>query len=320
MNEIYRKLRPRDFDQVVGQDRAVKVLEGFLKKGEVPHAILFTGPSGCGKTTLARILGMKLGCCDKDTLLGLSNRICNFEEINAAESRGIDTVRDIKQRMGLSAFGGGKRAWVLDEVHKLTGDAQTALLKILEDPPDHVWFFLCTTDPAKLLKTIHTRCTEIRLGALPQDKIVKLLIDSIGRVKPEFESTGNVIEKIAESADGSARKALVLLQQVMGLEGEEAQLDAVEKADSRKQAIDLCRLMMKSGAKWDEIRWVIEKIDEEPETVRRIILGYASSVLLHGGKMSSKAAAILGTFRDHWYDCGRAGLVMSCWEVFGQKE
>ena len=310
MNEIYRKLRPKDFDQIVGQDRAVKVLEGFLKKGEVPHALLLTGPSGVGKTTIARILRRKLYCSEMD-----------FQEINAAESRGIDTIRDIQQRMGLAPMGGKSRCWVLDECQKLTGDAQTALLKVLEDPPNHVWFFLCTTDPVKLLKTIHTRCTEIRLGTITQEEIKKLLYDCLVRLSISSKDPAikdKVLDKIAESADGSARKALVLLQQVMDLEGEEAQLDAIEKADSRKQAIDLCRTMMKPGVRWDEIRLIIEQIDEEPETVRRIVLGYAGSVLLRGGKVG-KATAILGCFRDHWYDCGRAGLVMSCWEVFGQK-
>src|SRR5690606_3369465 len=110
--------------------------------GDIPHAMLFTGPSGCGKTTLARILRVKLRCSDND-----------FQEINAADFRGIDSIRSMRQQVGAAPLGGDSRIWLIDEAHSMTADAQNAFLKLLEDTPRHVYFFLATTDPQKLKKT-----------------------------------------------------------------------------------------------------------------------------------------------------------------------
>ena len=305
--ELYRIHRPKKFLDMVGQDRAVKTLEGLLKSGKIPHALLFTGPSGCGKTTAARILAKKLGCGKLD-----------LQEINAAESRGIDTIREIQNRMGLSPIDGVCRIWIIDEAHKLTGDAQTALLKMLEDPPNHVWFILATTDPQKLIKTIHTRSTEIRFSAI-QETDLRGLVHSTLNHEGVTHYTDVSVNKLVATADGSARKVLVLLQQTMGFPTEAEQLEAIEKADSRKQTIDLCRAMIR-GDGWKEIKGIIEQLDEEPENIRRGILGYAASVVLNGGGSGvSRAMEILEVFRDHWYDCGRAGLIMSCYSIFNGK-
>lgn len=119
MAGLYQAYRPRTFDEVVGNKEAIRTLESFIKRdiSEVPHAFLFSGPSGCGKTTLARILAKKLGCSD-----------ANFVEIDSADFRGIDTIREIRRQMRLAPVGGGScRVWLIDECHKLTGDAQSAL-------------------------------------------------------------------------------------------------------------------------------------------------------------------------------------------------
>src|SRR5437773_2031788 len=130
MRELYKKHRPRKFADVVGQPRAVAALESMVAAGEVPHSVLFAGPSGTGKTTLARILARELGCGK------------NFKEINAAESRGIDSIREVQSVMGLAPMGGKCRVWLWDEAHRLTPDSQSALLKTLEDTPSHVYFML----------------------------------------------------------------------------------------------------------------------------------------------------------------------------------
>jgi DNA polymerase III gamma/tau subunit len=303
--EIYRRCRPAKFNEVVGQDAAVKVLQGLLAK-TFPHALLLCGPSGVGKTTLARILSEKLGC---------DPNYCY--EINAAESRGIDTIRDIKNRAGTRPLKGDCRLWVLDEAHKLTSDAQTALLKMLEDPPDYAYFILCTTDPHKLLATIQTRCSTVRLNALTPALIRDAVTASLARANCEALSDEEM-DELVQVSGGSVRRALQITEQALTQDGDD-RLEAIRRGDTQKVGIDLARALIKSGVKWPELRVLIDAIDDEPETVRRIVLGYCSSVLLGGGKLSDRAFAIIQVFRDHWYDCGKAGLVASCYEIFGQK-
>src|SRR5687768_10085551 len=121
---LYKKHRPKTLKGIVGQDGAVASLQKMIDRNLIPHAILFTGDSGVGKTTIARILKDHLECGDPD-----------FIEVNAADSKGIDMVRDIRSRAGLSPMAGPCRVWLIDEAHKLTTDAQNCILKILEDGP-----------------------------------------------------------------------------------------------------------------------------------------------------------------------------------------
>src|SRR5688572_25883760 len=140
--ELYKKFRPKTLKGVVGQEGAVSSLQSMIDKGRLPHTILFSGPSGCGKTTIARILKGILECSDLD-----------FFEINCADFKGIDMVRDIRRYVGIPPLHGKSRVWLIDEAHQLTKDAQNAFLKLLEDTPKHAYFMLATTDPQKLLPT-----------------------------------------------------------------------------------------------------------------------------------------------------------------------
>jgi len=143
------------------------MLAQMVKRNKVPHTLLFSGPPGCGKTTLARILRKKLNCGKYD-----------FSEVNCADFRGIDMVRDIRSHLQQAPISGDCRVWLIDEAHKLSNDAQNAFLKMLEDTPNHVYFFLATTNPQKLLKTIRTRCTEVVVKSLG-DKNMEELIDDV---------------------------------------------------------------------------------------------------------------------------------------------
>ncbi len=301
--EIYRRYRPSTFGEVLGQDAAVRTLQKSLENKALPHALLLTGGSGCGKTTIARILKVELDCGDSD-----------FYEINAADDRGVDMVRQIRSVMGLAPMRGGCRIWLIDEVHRATSDAQSALLKMLEDTPKHVYFFLCTTDPQKLLKTIHTRCTEVKLVPLT-DAVMRELITAICQ-QEKVDLSDGVVNQIVDMAEGSARKALVLLHQVLQQDDEKEQLASLLKADSKRQTIDLCRLMMEPRPSWPDIAKIVKALEDEPETTRRIILGYFNSVLLGGGRGAGRAFAVIQAFRDHLYDSGKAGLTASLYEVF----
>ncbi len=137
------KHRPKSFDRIIGNEDTVEALESYLTKKDLNHSFLFTGPSGTGKTTLARIVAGELGCEGMD-----------FTEMNSADFRGIDTIRNIRQQMVFPPMEGKNRGWLLDEAHKLSNDAMNSLLKPLEEPPNHVYFFLATTEPQKLITTI----------------------------------------------------------------------------------------------------------------------------------------------------------------------
>lgn len=304
--ELYKRHRPKTLDELIGQPEAVRTLKKLLAKPEqFPHTIMLAGASGVGKTTVARILKRELGCSNND-----------FHELNCADDRGVETVRGIRSRMNLSPVNGKCRIWLIDEAHKLTSDAQNAFLKPLEDTPDHVYFILCTTEPNKLISTIRTRSTQINLSALKQDDLQRLIVAVAKREKVKLSEEVSI--KIAENADGSARKALVLLNSVIGLDDEDEMLDAIAKSDVKKQAIEIARVLIKPGVKWEQVRAVLAEVDldaESPEQLRYMILGYASSIMLKGGKLTPRAALILEAFADPYYNSGKAGLIRSCWDT-----
>lgn len=305
MREIHLEERPTSLKQVVGQTEACQQLTALGKSEEgIPHCLLFTGPSGCGKTTLARIVRKKLKCSDSD-----------FAEVNAADSRGIDMVRSIQGRVGLAPMDGDARVWLIDECHQLTGDAQGAFLKLLEEPPGHVYFMLATTDPQKLRQTIRTRCTEIKVRALTEVETVGL-VNRITEERTGSPLDEGVAGKLAEVADGSARKALVLLQQVIGLPDAAAQVAVLQKADAQVAAIELARAIMANRG-WNTVASILRDCDEEPESIRWMMLSYFTKVALGGNKGAAQAVGIMEDFQDNYYDTKKAGLVMSCFRACG---
>ena len=196
--------------------------------------------------------------------------------------------------------------------HKLTGDAQNALLKLLEDTPKHVYFILCTTEPEKLIKTIRTRCTTYQVSPLNSHQMVRLL----KRVcKGEgVELGGEVLRKIIKVSEGIPRQALVLLDSVIDIEGEEEQLKAIEDFRVKRTAVvDLCRALLKRE-RWVQVVEILRGLEDDPENVRYAVLGYMSSVLLKG-KENDRAAEIMEQFLDSFMYSGRAGLVYACYTL-----
>lgn len=214
MAELINVYRPTDFDEVWGQEDAVASLERLVEADD-SHAFLFVGPSGVGKTTLARIIAMKKGC-DRRNLL----------EMDAASHSGVESIRDLTQRIQYKGMGSATRVVIIDECHSLSKNAWQALLKALEEPPEHVYWCLCTTEEGKVPKTIGTRCSTIRLGPVPEDDLFDFLVhirDSEG-----YSCDDEVLALVAKRADGSPRDAL-------------SKLSVVASADSRQSAAAMLR-------------------------------------------------------------------------------
>jgi DNA polymerase III subunit gamma/tau len=210
---LYRKYRPQDFSEVRDQDHIVTVLEGAIKKGTIPHALLFSGTRGTGKTTLARIFAHAVGASDLD-----------IYEMDAASNRGIDDVRELKEAVHTMPYESPYKVYIIDEVHMLTKEAFNALLKTLEEPPAHVIFILATTEEEKLLDTILSRCQVFRFNSPSRAVLTKLAIDVAK--KEGFKLSPEAADLVALAADGSFRDALGIIQKVILASG-----DSIGSAD-----------------------------------------------------------------------------------------
>lgn len=205
---LYRKYRPHTFKEVRDQEHIVSVLEGAIKKGQIPHALLFSGGRGTGKTTLARIFAD-----------GIGTKSVDLYEIDAASNRGIDDIRELKEAVHTLPYESPMKVYIIDEVHMLTKEAFNALLKTLEEPPSHVVFILATTEEEKLLDTIISRCQVFRFRSPSREVLKKTVIDVAKKegvtLKPD------AAELVAIAADGSFRDALGITQKVILASGDE---------------------------------------------------------------------------------------------------
>lgn len=301
VEELYKRHRPRNLEEVVGQRTAVKVLTRYLKDKNLPHSILLSGSSGVGKSSMAYILKEELGCIDID-----------FQKLNASDFRGIDNVRDIRREMMLAPMG-ACRIWLIEEAAGLTRASQEAFLDYLEYTPSHVYFILATTEPDKLLTTVRSRCTQIKLKSLTHRETTALLNRVAAAEK--FSLGDEVIERISVISEGNARRALVCLENVSRLPTGEEQLQALERDASEASVVSLCQALLGQKTSWPEVARVLKTLGDDPERARRQVLGYMANVLLGGGKACDRASRIIAHFQCNFIDSGRAGLVRACFEA-----
>jgi len=302
---LYHKYRPKTFDEVFGNESTLEMLKADLKKEHPPCAFLFYGPTGCGKTTLGRIIASELSCKGWD-----------FREIDSADFRGIDTIREIREYIQFKPLEGDTQIWLLDECHKLTNDAQNALLKALEDPPTHVHFILCTTDPEKLLSTIKGRCSQYPVTPLNEDQMMLLLRKIVKAEGGQLRKS--MYDQIIENSLGRPRDAIQILDQLLFIDPEKQMVISKELTEKQTKSIELCRALL-GKASWKKTAFLLNELKgEDPEKIRRAVLGYCQAILLKGE--NDYVAMVMEEFIDPFYNSGIPGLIFACYSVIKEGE
>lgn len=269
MEDLHTKYRPTKFEDVIGQKVIVRSLKDVMDAGS-SHSFLFTGPSGVGKTTLARIVANLVGC---DAM--------NIIEIDAATYTGIDAMRGITESTNYHAFGASpNRAIIIDEVHGLSKQAFQALLKSLEEPPPHIYWLLCTTEPSKVPATIKTRCLSYDLKPVSANEIFDLLEEVCD--KEDLDPEEGILNLISKEAGGSPRQALVYLSMCSGCSSRAEAAELLRTAAESKDVIDLCRFLISGkGFTWDKAMKMLEPLkDHNAESIRLVVVSYVTTVLL----------------------------------------
>ncbi|HIK97963.1 MAG TPA: DNA polymerase III subunit gamma/tau [Dehalococcoidia bacterium] len=305
-NEVfYRKWRPQRFDEVAGQDHVTKTLRQALRTNRVAHAYLLCGPRGTGKTSTARILAKALNCTDPrdgepcggcDNCVAVTeNRMLDLIEIDAASNRGIDNIRDLRDKARFAPGSGKYKVYVIDEVHQLTAESFNALLKTLEEPPPHVIFVLATTETHRVPATILSRCQRFDFRRLSNDVVIDKLAEIAG--EEEIDADPEVLALIARTAYGSLRDAENLLEQLAVSYGSEINLD---------QALELLGL----GDTESSTELAVAALQSNPKSALEII-----------NREAAKGADI-GRLRSGAVDVLRAGLLVKAGveDALGQSQ
>lgn len=267
------KYRPQTLDEIVGHKPVIRSLKGLLKTKELPHSLIFAGPSGVGKTTIARILARELQP---------KSVVASYTEIDAANNTGVDAMRELTESLNYASITGnsGLKFIILDEAHELSKNAFDALLKPLEDTPQHVYIALCTTEPNKIPKTIQTRCHMYLLREVEVDDIVELL--EYIRREESMRIPEKALVTIARESFGSVRQAIVYLSQCRNCKTTEAVDELLASPENSGDIKELCQFIAKGSTNWSQAVTILKRVRSmNPESIRILVANYLTACVLN---------------------------------------
>lgn len=292
------------FEDFLGNNSTIKSLKAQLEEGCPKHSFLFWGPKGCGKTSLARLMAKELGC---------SMSAESLIEINTADTRTIDDARGIISKIpGLPMDNSPVKVFIIDEVHQATKAFQNAILKPLEEPPNHVYFFLCTTELNSIIDTVQSRCLSFQIkSVLPfmiRNIIRRILIAENKEIDP------SVLKLISDECGGSPRNAIVLLEKVINIKDPQLAKEIITvEGIYEKEVIDIGMAIIKKDMEIDQVYKIIGKIKEDPETVRNMLVGFLTKCFLRDP--NKEVARMIKCFLAPYYTNGKTRLYLSCFEA-----
>ena len=290
---LYRKYRPTNFNDVVGQEVIIKTIRNAIINDRISHAYLFCGPRGTGKTTIAKIIAKTVNClvlkdgipCDKckNCIQFNEKQTTDIIEIDAASNNGVDEIREIRNKVSLVPNSGRYKIYIIDEVHMLTVGAFNALLKTLEEPPKHIIFILATTEPHKIPITILSRCQRFDFKKIPENKIVNRL-EYIAK-EENIDIEEEALKEIAHLSDGGMRDSISLLDQAVAYSEDKISIDDIHDINGTISDDEMKLFLSKIGENnlYDSLKY-LDKYNDSGKNLIKLVeefMIYLKNILLY---------------------------------------
>lgn len=292
---LHLEYRPQSFDEYIGNKKLIDTLKSVINRTQT---YLFYGSRGCGKTSLARLIAKELKINQAD-----------IYEMDGASNTSVDDARKLKSTIYFKPLSSNKKIYIIDECHRLSGNAMDALLKALEEPPKHCIFVLCTTEFTKVPKTIKSRSKMFEVLPLNKNDAFELIdwICSEEKIKLNDE----VIDAIIDKCEGIPREIIIKVDTVRDVKDVDSAIGMIQSLEDNAAVKDLCRALLKKE-KWEKIAAILKDLQEDPEEIRYAVLGYMHAVMMKGD--NKQAILIIDAFLNSFMYSKRAGLDYACYQ------